>query len=171
MWLPILLFHLLYTFVSSVPPLTPFTGINPKCFPTRPHCIRPRVEECRDAIYLIGVADPGYPVILGRSEAIDHVPHAFEVPYMWSSLPINCIVKIDVTDPTATEEVSLKALAGMSEVLVRKCIIGGTGCGGSVLVGKAGKLRLSVSYYTQVDRANGILVWHSNVTRSVDDVG
>lgn len=169
MRLLILLFHLLCAPVSSAPPLAPLTGMVPKCFSTRPHCIRPRAEECRDAIYLMRTADPGYSVILGRDEIIKHAPRAFTVPYMWSSLPINCIVRVDVTDSKATEEVTLKSLAAMAEVVVRKCIIGDTGCGGSVLIGKAGKLRLTVSYYTAMDRVERLLVWHSNITRFADD--
>ncbi|KAL8679990.1 MAG: hypothetical protein Q9224_006984, partial [Gallowayella concinna] len=69
--------------------------IVPICFPTRPHCIRPRVEECREAIDLMHTVDPGYPITVGRSEITEHIPHAFIVPRIWSSVPVNCIVKID----------------------------------------------------------------------------
>ncbi len=36
----------------------------------------------------------------------------------------------------------------MAEFVVRRCVAGGTGCGGSVLVGKEGELEMVVGYYT-----------------------
>lgn len=172
MWLPIILINVLCTTVFSAPSLELLrgtTGLGPKCFPTRPYCIRPRAEECRDAIVVMHGTDPGYPLIFGRSEIIKEAPHTYAVPHLWSSLPVNCIVKLDVTDPRATEEATLRSLAAMAEVVVRRCIVGGTGCGGSVSIGKGGSLNLMVAYYTVMDRVGGLLAWHSNITQLADD--
>lgn len=66
-------------------------------------------------------------------------------------MPPNCVVKIDVTDPKASETIFIKQLVIQAEVVVRKCIIGGTGCGGEILAGDKRVLRLTLAYYTAVD--------------------
>ncbi|KAI4229103.1 MAG: hypothetical protein L6R40_008076 [Gallowayella cf. fulva] len=151
----LLLFFSIITTSTATPasrPLTPLhaAGTVPDCYPIRPYCIRPRVEECRDAIMLMGAIDPGYPVIVGRKEIVSKLPRSFDVPRMWSSLPVNCIVRIDVRDPKSTDETTLKVLTIAAELIVRKCIIKGTGCGGSILAGKSRGLVLKLSYYTDL---------------------
>lgn len=103
------------------------------------------------------IADPGYPIILGRPDIVGQGPRSYDVPRMWSSLPYNCVVKLDVTDPKAVEEVFLKTLTAPAEVVIRKCIIGGTGCGGSILAGKTKMLRLTLAYYTSVEGEGAVL--------------
>ncbi|KAL8995463.1 MAG: hypothetical protein Q9169_004804 [Polycauliona sp. 2 TL-2023] len=151
--------QLLTTITAILPRLhTPYLTSNlPTCFPTRPHCIRPRVDECRDALSVMVKADPGYSVILGRPEIVGDGPRSYGVPRMWSSLPFNCIVKIDVTDPKAWDETILKTLTAPAEVVIRKCIMGGTGCGGSMLVGKEKVLRLTLAYYTSIEGKGAVL--------------
>ncbi|KAI4271840.1 MAG: hypothetical protein L6R35_006513 [Caloplaca aegaea] len=96
-------------------------------------------------------ADPGYPLDLGRKEVVGDGPRSYGVPRVWSSLPINCLVKIDVIDPKAVEVVpSLKALTAPAELIIRKCLLEGTQCGGSILVGPRRVLKLTLSYYTDV---------------------
>ncbi|KAL9602427.1 MAG: hypothetical protein Q9219_001851 [cf. Caloplaca sp. 3 TL-2023] len=125
----------------------------PSCFPSRPYCIRPRPEECRDAISLMAAADPGYPVIVSRvSPSVPPSPRTYGVPYAWASIPPNCVVKIDVTEPKATEEVTLKALAVTAGWVLRKCVVKGTGCGGVVVVGMGRRLEVRVGYYTGLGR-------------------
>ncbi|KAI4098036.1 MAG: hypothetical protein LQ339_006604 [Xanthoria mediterranea] len=173
MWLPIVLVAVHFTTVFSGPPpelLRGNNGLSPKCFPTRPHCIRPRVEECRETIVRVYDAGPEYPLIFGRAEVIKESPHTFTVPRLWSSVPLNCILNVDVTDPKATEEVSLSSLAAMAEVVVRRCVVSGTGCGGSALIGRGGRLKVTVAYYTAMDRMGPLLLpWHSNITRPFDE--
>ena len=79
-------------------------------------------------------------------------------------------MQVDVTDPKATQEVRLKTLAAMAEVVVRRCVIGGSGCGGEVSVGEEGRLKLVVAYYTAMDRLRGGLPWRVNGTGLVGDV-
>ena len=159
----ILLFLLIQflTNITALPPIShipPYlAGTLPTCFPTRPHCIRPRIGECRDALSVMVKVDPGYPVILGRPEIVGQGPRDYGVPRIWSSLPINCIVKLDVTEPKAVEEVELKTLTVPAEFVIRKCIAEGTGCGGSLLVGKGKKSRLTLAYYTSIER-EGVLL-------------
>ena len=152
------LYTTVITLVDAVPTTTVLAAKNiPSCFPTRPYCIRPRVDECYDAIFLVTQADPGYPIILGRPEVVGDSPRSFGVPRSWASLPPNCILKLDVTDPRASEELRLKSLTVPAEVVVKKCIIGGTGCGGSILVGQSQVLELTLAYYTAVDPNSGFL--------------
>ncbi|KAL9009803.1 MAG: hypothetical protein Q9173_005199 [Seirophora scorigena] len=131
-------------------PTSPRARFLPACFPDRPHCIRPRVDECRDAITIMAAADPGYPIQLGRKEVIEDSPRAYRVPWEWSSLPINCIVKLDVTDPKAVELLLLRSLTTPAELVIRTCILGGTKCGGSILVGPNKVLALTLAYYSDV---------------------
>ncbi|KAL8910192.1 MAG: hypothetical protein Q9171_004490 [Xanthocarpia ochracea] len=153
----LLLLLLLSLFVSigaipTLPSRKPIVGgIRPTCFPTRPYCIRPRVEECRDAIYLMGTTGPDYPVIFGRDDAIIDMPRAYGLPRKWASLPDNCVVKIDVYDPQATDEATMKMLAASAELIVRWCILEGTGCGGTIMTGRTKALELTLGYYTAVD--------------------
>ena len=102
-------------------------------------------------------ADPGYPVFLGRPGIVGQGLRDYGVPRIWSSLPINCIVKLDVTEPKAVEEVILKTLTAPAEFVIRKCIAEGTGCGGSILVGKWKQIRLTMAYYTSLER-EGVLL-------------
>lgn len=102
-------------------------------------------------------ADPGYPVILGRPGVVGDGPRSYGVPRAWSSLPYNCVVKLDVTDSRAVEEVFLKTLTAPAELVIRNCIIGGTGCGGSILVGRNEGLELTLAYYTGV-RGKGMVL-------------
>lgn len=172
MWLPMVLLAFLYTTAFSAPPpelLRGKNGLGLKCFPTRPHCIRPRVEECRETIVRVYDAGSDYPLIFGRAEIIKESPHTFTVPRLWSSVPLNCILNVDVTDPKATEEVTLRSLAAMAEVVVRRCVVSGTGCGGSVLIGRGGRLKVTVAYYTAMDRMGPLLLpWLSNITQPFD---
>ncbi|KAL8964953.1 MAG: hypothetical protein Q9197_006736, partial [Variospora fuerteventurae] len=109
------------------------------------------VEECRDALSIMTLADPGYPIDLGRKEVIGDGPRSYAVPREWSSLPLNCIVKIDVIDPKAVEVIpTLKALTAPAELIIRQCLLEGTQCGGSILVGPRKVLKLTLSYYTDV---------------------
>ncbi|KAI4136702.1 MAG: hypothetical protein L6R39_007656 [Caloplaca ligustica] len=156
-WLLILLLHGIITFVIAVPPPTPLGAkLHPICFPIRPHCLRPRVDECREAMSVMVFADAGYPYIFGRPEIVVDTPRSFIVPHSWSSLPRNCVVKIDVTDPRATEEVTLKSLTAPAEVVIHKCILAGNGCGGSILVGKSRMMELMLAYYTADEIKSGI---------------
>ena len=136
----------------------------PACFTTRPHCIRPRVEECRDAVFLMRLADPGYPIILGRRDIVESHTRAFEVPRRWLSLPYNCVVKLDVIDPKATDELRLQSLTSPAEKIIRSCIIGSTQCGGSMLVGPKRELELTLGYYSAVEMVTEMLAWASNIT-------
>ncbi|KAI4227736.1 MAG: hypothetical protein LQ349_006660 [Xanthoria aureola] len=153
-------------------PLRPLVAsLEPTCFPTRPYCIRPQVNECRDAIVLMAGSDPGYPLILGRTDAIKHESRAYDVPRKWASIPPNCVVKIDVRDPQTTVETTLKIQASWAEVVVKKCIIKGTGCGGAILTGATKYLELTVGYYTAVEIESLIMLGHPNVTNHLyDDV-
>lgn len=148
-----ILLMLITTNTSAIPPRRSLgASVVPTCFPTRPYCIRPRAEECRDAIFLMASTDTEHPVIFGRPDVIKDTPRAYAVPQKWGSVPENCIVKIDVTDPRATEEVRMRSLAALAEVVVRKCVLGGTGCGGSASVGSVrSALELTLGYYTAVD--------------------
>ncbi|KAL8938825.1 MAG: hypothetical protein Q9216_003685 [Gyalolechia sp. 2 TL-2023] len=165
-WLLIVLLHIAITIIKAAP--SPAAGAPrtlPSCFPTRPHCIRPRVDECRDAISLMGNIDPGYPVILSRPECSEGTSRSYSVPHAWASVPKNCVVKLDVTDPKASDELFIKSLTIPAELVIRKCIIGGTGCGGSILVGKAKVLELTLAYYTAVEVGSsgyGVLTLDSN---------
>ncbi|KAL9026047.1 MAG: hypothetical protein Q9196_005228 [Gyalolechia fulgens] len=164
-WVVILLFHTAITLINAAPsPTVRAAKTLPSCFPTRPHCIRPRVDECRDAIFFMGNVDPGYPVILSRPGIGEPTSRWFGVPRLWGSIPHNCVVKIDVTDPKASDEVLLKSLAIPAEFVIKKCIIGGTGCGGSILVGKAKVVELTLAYYTAVKPDDGFVMVASNGT-------
>lgn len=164
-WLFILLFATSVILVNAVPSRTSLAAkIHPSCFPTRPYCIRPQLAECRDAILLMGAADPGYPVILGRADIVGGLPHSYSVPQIWNSVPKNCVLKIDVTDPRDTEVVALKSLILPAEILVEECIIRGTGCGGSILAGKKRVLKLTLAYYTALHFSSGFLEAYSNDT-------
>ncbi len=79
-------------------------------------------------------------------------------------------MEVDVTDPKATQEVRMKTLAAMAEVVVRRCVVGGTGCGGEVEIGDEGRLRMVVAYYTAIDGVGGGLPWrgNGNMTRLVE---
>lgn len=161
----ILLFHVAIAIVDAAPPRTALAAkILPTCFPTRPYCIRPRIEECRKAISLMGVADPGYPIIVGRPDVVKGKSHSYSVPHAWASVPVNCVVKIDVTDPKATDEVTLISLTALAEVVIKNCILGGTGCGGSILAGKSKVLELILAYYTAIPHEGRLLSTASNGT-------
>lgn len=151
--------QLIINIAAAPPKFHSLYGANtlPTCFPTQPHCIRPRVDECRDALSIMVKADPGYPVILGRPGVVGDGPRAYGVPRAWSSLPYNCVVKLDVTDPRAVEEVFLMTLTAPAELVIRNCIIGGTGCGGSILVGRNEGLKLTLAYYNGV-RGKGVVL-------------
>lgn len=83
----------------------------------------------------------------------------------------NCVVKIDVRDPRHTEETTLKALAIWAEVVVKKCIIKGTGCGGTILTGMTKALEVTVGYYTAVEIGGMIMLGHPNISDHLyDDV-
>ncbi|KAL8999974.1 MAG: hypothetical protein Q9188_005773, partial [Gyalolechia gomerana] len=162
-WLLILLFHIATTLINAAPsPIALAAKPLPSCFPSRPYCIRPRIDECRDAISLMSSVDPGYPVILSRPDVGEASSRSYDVPRSWASVPQNCVVKIDVTDPKASEELFIRSLAISAEVIILKCIKGGIGCGGSILVGKEKNLELTLAYYTAVRPEDGFLMVASN---------
>lgn len=136
----------------------------PACFTTRPHCIRPRVQECRDATFLMRLADPGYPIILGRANIVESATRAFVVPRRWVSVPYNCVVKLDVVDPKATDELRLQTLTTPAERIIKYCVIGSTQCGGSMLVGPKRELELTLGYYSAVEMESELLRSASNTT-------
>ncbi|KAL8955480.1 MAG: hypothetical protein Q9193_006692, partial [Seirophora villosa] len=154
-WVTVLLIQLTLLIVSTIAtpapaPASPRARLLPTCFPDRPHCIRPRVNECRDAVTIMAAADPGYPMELGRKEVLEDSPRPYRVPREWSSLPINCIVKLDVIDPKAVEVLLLRSLTLPAELVIRKCILGGSMCGGSILVGPNKALALTLAYYSDL---------------------
>lgn len=112
----------------------------------------------------MGSVDPGYPVILSRPDVGEPMSRSYDVPRSWASVPLNCVVKIDVTDPKVSEELFIRSLAIPAEVIIRKCIKGGTGCGGSILVGKENNLELTLAYYTAFRPEDGFLMVASNGT-------
>lgn len=163
--LSFLLLHTIATIVYATPPQSlKAKKFFPSCYAERPYCIRPRALECRDAIFLMSTVDPGYPILLGRKEFIEGKPRAFAVPRKWGSIPDNCVVKLDMIDEKATEEVRLESLVSPADLVVRTCILKGSGCGGSVLVGPGRNIELSVAYYTAVASGGGVSAMLSNLT-------
>jgi hypothetical protein len=121
----------------------------PSCFPSGPACLRPRLDECRDAISKMRYTDPGHVTILGRDVA--HSPRSIPLPYIWHSGPIkNCVVKLDVTGPEARDTLRLQTLTEPAEEILAVCVTGGSMCGGRMLVGKLRVLELTVGYYSAV---------------------
>ncbi|KAL8919902.1 MAG: hypothetical protein Q9172_004750 [Xanthocarpia lactea] len=123
-------------------------GVRPTCFPSRPYC-------------------PEHPVIYGREDAIKDMPRAYGLPRKWGAMPDNCVVKIDVNDPQATEEATMKMLAASAELVVRRCIQEGTGCGGTILTGRTKALELTLGYYTAVDLGESFTRTRPNVSYNI----
>ena len=167
----LLLLSPLFVIIDAIPTLPnrkPIVGaIRPTCFPTRPYCIRPRVQECRDTIFLMGSTGPEYPVIFGRDDVIKDIPRAYGLPRKWAAMPDNCVVKVDVYDPQATDEATMKMLAAGAELVVRWCILEGTGCGGSILSGRAKALEVSLGYYTALDFEDSHMHTRPNVSYNI----
>ncbi len=127
----------------------------PSCFPSGPACLRPRLDECRDAISKMRYTDPGHVTVLGRDVA--HSPRSIPLPYIWHSGPIkNCVVKLDVTGPEARDTLRLQTLTKPAEEILAVCVTGGSMCGGTMLVGKLRVLELTVGYYSAV-RLEGLI--------------
>lgn len=162
------IFYLLFATIDAAPSPTVLAATEkalPTCFPTRPHCIRPRAEECREATALMGSFEPGHPVILSRPEMSEQSSRSYTVPRQWASVPPNCVVKLDVTDPKASDQLFIKSLVIQGEIVIKKCIIGGTGCGGEILVGDRRVLRLTLAYYTAIKGfGEGVLMLGENGT-------
>ena len=112
----------------------------------------------------MGATGPKYPVIFGRDEAIIDIPRGYGVPRKWASMPDNCVVKVDVRDPQATDEATMKLLAASAELVVRWCILEGPGCGGSMLTGRTRRLELTLGYYTAVDLEGWLVRMRPNVS-------
>ena len=160
-----LLFLYAITSIHAAPAQNSFKGrFIPACFSSRPHCIRPRAEECRDAVFLMGAADPGYPVVFGRANVVEHFSRPFIVPRRWSSVPNNCVVKIDVVNPATTDEFLLHRLVLPAEIIIEACILAGTQCGGSMLVGPRREVELTLGYYGAVTMGPSMLGLPSNTT-------
>lgn len=87
----VLLFAILLSVIANIeatPSLRPLlASIEPTCFPTRPYCIRPQVNECRDAIVFMAGSDPGFPFIFGRADVVKQEARAYGVPRKWDSIP------------------------------------------------------------------------------------
>ena len=120
----------------------------PECFPTSPACLRPQVSECREALMLMRHTDPGFVTLFGR-----HLPwkrHTIDVPRIWQSSPRNCVVKLDVIAPEATDSFRLQYLTAQGEEVISACITGGTKCGGIINVGPKMVMQLQLGYYSAI---------------------
>ncbi|KAL8709865.1 MAG: hypothetical protein Q9220_005481 [cf. Caloplaca sp. 1 TL-2023] len=169
-------------FLLLLPPTTPLAPLpttptlhtpprpksRPTCSPTRPHCIRPRPAECREAITLLRSADPGHPLTMGRTPHIAGLPNAYALPRAWASVPPNCVIAIDVSTEDSVDEVVLKFEAVVAEALVRACVVAGTGCGGEIVVGRMGGLVMRVAYYNDILPGRGVGNGTTGVVRGRD---
>ena len=120
----------------------------PECFPTSPACLRPQVNECREALIHMRLTDPGFVTMFGR-----HIPwkrHTIDVPRVWQSVPRNCAVKLDVIAPDATDSFRLRYLTTQGEQIISACITGGTKCGGIMNVGPKMVMQLQIGYYSAI---------------------
>jgi len=148
MHLPFLTFSLFLSLALSTS-LYPNAVPVPSCFASGPACLRPRLDECRDAISKMRYTDPGYITSFGRD--VEHSPRAIDLPYIWHSGPVkNCVVKLDVTSPDARDTLRLQTLTKPAEEILARCVTRGSMCGGKVLVGNLRVLELTVGYYTAV---------------------
>lgn len=123
----------------------------PSCFASSPACLRPRLDECRDAISKMRYTDPGHTTELGRDVA--DTSRSIRLPRIWHSGPIkNCVVKLDVKSPEARDTLRLQTLTRPAEGILARCVMQGPMCGGKVLVGNMRVLELTVGYYSAVTR-------------------
>lgn len=120
----------------------------PECFPESPACLRPQVNECRDALLKMRYTDPGYVTIFGRH--LQWRRHTIDVPRIWHSFPNNCVVKLDAVLEDATDSFRLRTLTLQGEEVITACIIQGHHCGGIINVGPKKVMQLSVGHYSAV---------------------
>ena len=134
----------------------------PECFPNGPACLRPQVNECRDALTKLRHTDPGYVTTFGRHLAWRR--HTIDVPRTWQSYPKNCVVKLDTVTVDATDSFRLRALTRQGEEVVTACIIQGYHCGGVINVGPKKLMQLSIGHYSAVGpHLRGVRLANSSV--------
>ena len=120
----------------------------PECFAESPACLRPGVDECRDALTKMRHTDPGFVTLFGRHLAWRR--NTIDVPRAWQSFPKNCVVKLNTVSEDATDSFRLKALTLQGEEVITACIIQGRHCGGIINVGPKKVMLLSIGHYSAV---------------------
>lgn len=153
-------------FIFLFPWITAVLGASrPECFPLSPACLRPQTPECRAALMMMRHTDPGYVTFFGRH--IQYRRNTIDVPRVWQSFPKNCVVKLDVIIPGATDSFRLQHLTVQGEEIIAACITGGTHCGGIINVGPKMVMQLQVGYYAAI--APGYLTRPSAANISITD--
>ena len=118
----------------------------PECFAESPACLRPQVDQCRDALLKMRYTDPGYVTKFGRH--LHWRGYTIDVPRIWHSSPKNCVVKLDAVLEDATDSFRLKSLELQGEEVITACIIQGRHCGGIINVGPKKVMQLAIGHYS-----------------------